>query len=1770
MKKLLVFLALFGAGLLVLHWLSRGEPAPEVLEPPDREPAELPPPAPGSEEPPRPQGMGLTIGGSFRHTYYDPPTGRAILKLRSEDSRTLQIQSSEGSPHVQGLDEFLRLRAEVIATDGTGTQARLEAGSGRIARLPRPPPAPAPAGEESSGAPPSGPELMLDWERRVDLGAVAVEVLQGVPLVPLRFAAPSAEIDARDELQRVIRTPDPVALDSPKLEARGTGLTVGLDAGTLVLEREARLAFRGVAADPDALARLESAGPMTLRKVGETGLTIDAEGTASLSLPGGARLAADRLSMQGHEAPAGAEGFTPESLAAEGSVVWTSGADVFRSQRASVEFDERGRPNLVRLVGLPSFVLSLGEEAVELPGVEGQPLRGSGEGPLVLSFESGVAGRWRFDLGGPATVETPGGTLRSGGAVQAWSRPDEEQLGFSAGGGVVLESDAALLETAEIVVDVTGSGEDRTLTAKASRGARLVGTRQDGHEFSLTSPDRLEVVQAATGWRVQEGTGVVLTLEGPDGFTARADRVRDFDPTVPTLLAEGNVSFESPRGGGSGARLRVLGPRRFLLDGTEAAPAQIHGPEGQLEAVHFERDGERLVASGSVKGSVVTTAGRRERYELSAGLLDVVHGEERDAASGEVVERLQLEARGAVEARWIVHDETTALECEELSGTGYERRAADDTLLEGRSELVAVGQVWSSFHLDRGWIDLNSQRLRLERGERDGEQPVYAIEANGSVRFEIQTGAAALAERLDEPGGAWVTLTGSGERLVLDHRNEGLLEPAPGGRVQVGGTLLRGTPFDLTAEELRFRAEGRLEARSPVVRVQLAEPAGDAPASSIDARAEAMVVTREFLELSGAVELLSATPSGVPWRLRAGRVRFEGLAAAGPDASLRSLRADGGIDFELGVRGVPLVEGVARARGETLEASSTLGTLRLTGAPARIESPLFFSEGDWIEFDPDLQIVTRTGRGRIRSPPEGAQEQASAEEGWRLEYLSSNTMIEPDSLVYVLQEPRFYDPGSGSTLRASWAVLWLDRRGWEELPGKLASGELSPEDLRFAGDTLLGQGRSRTPSLLFGMFETSGFAGLLRETYFEGPIEILRGDDLLARADAIFLDAVDGHGWLADATVNVYGNFVEEDFKKLIVKAEWLRHSKDGSLRASSATVTPCDFEKPHMRIVTQDLLIDPLLREGQTTRVEGYAVTLRGNRLEFYDRLKIPLGSLNFRTDEEGRPDLGSFDFGDSARFGTFVKARIVRPAGKLGKTVNDVLKGNPFDYDAHYSVDASYLGSRGVLLDLGLDIESGDDYWLNFLVGGLPDSGEDKGYIRVPEDERDRLRLWYRGRSRHMLGAKQWLDFALSHQTDAGVQSEFFEPDFERYEQSESFVHWRLADGSDYFDASVKIRTESFRTDIDELPSVGVYRGRRPLVSLGALQLVHAEDARAEYLRRHEGLPGLQSPFLLPDTFPDGQGDREVLRFDATERVELPLALGFAGLRLTPFVDGRVTLWNEGLDPDEAPSRFVAEAGTRLATTLWKRSPGGVLHQVSPFVELSDDFAYQENGDPLRFDTVDDPPGATLVDFGARGRFRVRPGADPLLDLDLRARHASGVRTGLGPPLSPDQGDGWSAAVFGELNVEPFDTPLQLTHDARYDLMEELEANTIYTTTRVGLRISEDLRFEAGHRRGYLSPQSLALDPVDPANPAQEVFEAASVSGIYSWTPKWEFESRQVISLRDDTSLANDFVLRRFGHDIIFEVELTVRESEGTSLGFRVRPLFGWRASRLGYLGN
>ncbi|NOT30950.1 MAG: hypothetical protein HOP15_10930, partial [Planctomycetes bacterium] len=977
--------------------------------------------------------------------------------------------------------------------------------------------------------------------------------------------------------------------------------------------------------------------------------------------------------------------------------------------------------------------------------------------------------------------------------------------------------------------------------------------------FTLTSPDGLKIERGARGWRVIESTRVEVALDGPQGFRARADRVSDFivphsgtgelAPEGLRFLARGQVVVDFERaslGGGrfGGEELEVLAVApvpHLVLHGTPEAKAFLQLTEyGEASALEVERTGDTLHARGQVTGSAIFAAASGKdadvRTTFAGDELTIDRGESAELLPGERLRTLRALVAGSVQGSVTSAGETLVLRSERFSAERRERLVAGaDAPLELGSLFIAEGAVHADFVTPESELAIDCEHFEVERTARDVESGFRQLVANDNVRFTGRFGQ--HSER---------DVGGEGEILTFDSDRRGSLEAGAHGRVTLHGLDPEGkAPYQLTAERVDFalrpletEAGGgealRLLALQPEVRML-----------GLRARADHFTADDQTgVALSGGVRLSGATSKNVPFTLEADEVvlvgrRQTGVEAADIEDQLDALLANGRVVFAL--------SDSLRVRGERLTVRRSTGLLRVDGAPASFELGATRLETEWVEFDPVLEVLVATGRGRMFTRSEGEREGPDDGNSWELSFLSASTLLELDSVILVVQEPIFHAAQFQSLLRASWGIFWLNREAFRDSRRRdeLLAG-LQQSMTRMGA---LGDNASLTD--LLALFRSPELAGLMREMYFEGPVEVLADGELLARADAIYLDAASQHGWLSRATVNLGRQFLGQRQEKLTIKADWLRLSGDAKLRADQATVTSCSFDDAHVRVVTGDLRIEPMTGPGKET----YRLRLKDNRVELYDRITVPLPTIDVATDEEFQPLWPTLSLADSARFGTLFSFAITRPADNVGELFDSIARPGEdgrdepqtvdaeaapprprSDVDANYKVDGSYLGSRGGLLDLGLEIEAKQDYWFDLYLGLVLDTGEDRGFLRVDEDERSSLRTWIRSQAYFDHGKSAW-SFSLSDQSDAGVQAEFFESQFLRYERAENYVQWRRSSGENFAQGSLEARTDTLRTEIEELPSFSAYRGRSPLLRLGNLALLHTGDARAEYLRRRAG---------------------------------------------------------------------------------------------------------------------------------------------------------------------------------------------------------------------------------------------------------------------------------------------------------------------------------------------
>lgn len=1746
MRKVLLFLLFFGAGLTVL-WFFRSQR--ESARPPSPERA----PSSAKHEPVtefsagkksvegRP--VGVVLHGAFDGTKF---SGEGDTR-----HRLYVIHSDDVEPLGNDVYDLHQLKVDVYTPETDTLRAHLASPVSRVRITLR------------NGQPEIGEN------DRVFLTDAEVTLREGAPVVPLVLHVPLLEWQVSSGR---FTSNDHVRLQGTGLEAEGTGLDLDTRTSVLTLRNEGII---DLTLSPESGATLAAtkSGPIVIRKIAEP----NAEPEVDIVASDGARLAfsdvpatpanaakeqriqvnARTIHMRGHAGVKSDKQFDVTAADAEGDVVadgpdekmqadraafaigadnrlqsaqftgsvamhrgdeafWSDAAqfvfapsgeisradlqghvdldragDRFHSQSAVFLFGPQGQLAHAELSGEPNGTVKIADylPADTSPGAA-RELAGAhatirGAGPLALEFAQGT----KLDLPGPGEIEIP--ELRFVLKAQRSVRGEfdaERKNGrlFADGAAHVdyeesdLDSDAlemryALLSRGEEIVDLFTNGWTTAHVATPGRG-KIAIEAIDGLE--MQSKDRRVTVPIARG--------ATITAPDPQGFEARADLMRDVDWEAQSFEALGHVIFEDAQGSGSAAVATAHGRDDLALFGTPTEPARYRlwreprserVPGASVEGHDVHLRGQVIDSSGDSRAFVEAAD---KTYRIESERLKIELFPPRDLV-GMPTRPFHALAEEHVRAYFTSEGEDSALICNKLTVDGVMRSL--------RKEAQALEVVSSD------------------------------VRAEGDVKFDYNA------------AGGW---SGDGDLLTLDNRKHGRLSTGAGRRVHA---LWRGKdssfPYALEADWIDFDRE-HIEASQVEIKAQ-DESARNAllkPGPALlEMRADHLEADDRHVLLSGRAHARGGTSQRDIWTIDAGSIRAIGDWRNKKPLTLRdleSVEAWEGFTAELGTR--------VRARGDRLVADPHRA--RMEGAPARLSTPVFECRSAWIECAIDTMLIS-TASGEIGPSPE------SKDQSWSITYDSLRPHEQPDDTIMALHNPVMRD-GEWET-RAEWLLCWIDRDEWQKtgelVMGKRKKGELHINEPEAPPPAESKPAKTKGHNRLKDRFEhlrSRPFGHVLSEAYIEGNVEAFRAGERMARASAVYLDLKESRGWLQDADMFIDVN-IRDQHQRLRAMAKWMRIQTDFSLRADKASITACDFAVPDYVVETGDLELTPGESSDSSHR-QFWDVSAHDNWLRFGGGLAIPLPPLALPTNSKGQPLVDQIVLGQSSQFGTSIRAAFNVPLGSVGLGLGHVF-GKIFslpetDLDGHWKFDAGVLGARGVLLGAGVVYTSKDKFRLEMEFSGIPDTHADKGLVRVPTDERNTLRDWFRLRSRYNFDKNEWLDFAISVQSDPGVQAEFYEHDYLYYEQKDNYVHWRKADDQYYFDASAKVLLED-RTDTAELPKLGAFRGRTPIGELWSVPVLYRAYADAAYLQRQNGNP----EFYLP--FPDGLGDRDVARIDTEHRLEMPFALGFGGLRATPFAAVRGTVWSEDQDGAQAAGRAGLLGGIDLSTTYWRRFSNGYINTISPTLSFHGDVASTESEPPpVHFDQTEDSIQGKFVDLDLRTRIW-KPTTQKQLDLEVRTTYGTDVGPGLSEGLQP-------ILVLGEFLTQVGEWPVAVTQDARYDVRG---GHTQYSNTALGFEPHPKLDIETGYHRGD-NPDNSVL------------FEAVSVGARYKLSPKWELQFDQWFALSENTGTSHDVVIRRIGHDFVLDLGVNYHEGQGAGVGFRFTPRFSWKRPSMGLM--
>ncbi len=1206
-----------------------------------------------------------------------------------------------------------------------------------------------------------------------------------------------------------------------------------------------------------------------------------------------------------------------------------------------------------------------------------------------------------------------------------------------------------------------------------------------------------------------------------------------------TKLSDGSSASFTAMGG---ADVQVQGPDVRVPHALEVEVVALEGPKRQLncdELIELSSDLRTFIARGNVRwlapegvGSAGWMRSRGDEIELQgksgqkASL--VWNGVGLQAAELEaeriVVSDIHAEAWEGVRAGLSLDGAALGFRCKH---TRIDRQA--DTfhwLAESVSEAV-WGQEALKISLAAGVLEV------------DGEE---TVQVDGTSLMEVTRVQVREDVQATIVQANTVKVLADVLNLVPDQSIS--IDALPGREITTSG-LIPGTEMPFTVygtsmtvdqdEVWLYGVHGSLE--GALLPVSPGAPKDDAQVrKNSDFAANSFWLTRTGLELEGEVYMESADFDGNPLSLSADRISSgyslppDGLELSPVD--IQFIEAVGNVRAVYG--------GLARLEADELSVNHERMTLR--GSPLLLRSGENSLETTEVTFDLADYLIDAQ-EGIIRQGP-----------GWSLAFGGAMAVRRGGGLMQTMSSLVHVD--FVETSRAEHMAIWLHPSQWRTMVHERLWGtplELEYEDLAPVQD-LNDLHETKLVNNTFQRLARGELASYVRAFHLQGSIELERDGIRLARAEEVYLDLENRRGWLKESEL---GFEIEMRGQKQRLRAFSARLDSlpNGGLVASDATLTACSHEVPHYVIQTSDLRLEP--------RPDGrWKFGVRGNRLMFPGGFSLPLpgigsvvldeaGGFEGIEDDEGRVrTIQNIFLSSTARFGTALGTAGTTDIGSVGQNLAGFLGFGGVEGGGKWKYEGAWLGSRGPLLGLGLllrDNRTGsredEVYWLNLWARGIYDEGEDRGVLRVDDRSGGDTRLWLNVRGRYPFDDRQWVDVVANYQTDPGVQAEFYEREYLAYEERDTYVHWRKARDGHYFSAQVSAQGNSFRTAVLESPSLAFYRGAAEVSRLFNHSLLYSASVDAASLHRREGDLQYEPPFLGLDGAPDGLGDRRVTRIDTRHGLALPMSLGKSGMQAIPTLALQATSWDRSVDAGNSIGRSGAFAGLELGGS-WARISNSSATSVAPFVSHREELWTDERPEEVvLFDELDQPIGGSRSQVGLHFRW-TRPASNDDADFQFGLERLHG---------SPQNLAGADSGQFlGALGTTAFGMPIGFRHDGRY-LLDQ--GQTAYSKSTFAIKPVEWFEFQLSHDRALQVDQT-------------SLYEAITYRGRISIDSKWEIDALAQESVFGGGSLRTELLLRRIGHDFVFELGFSHREGEGSGVKVNLAPLIGWARSHVSIL--
>jgi hypothetical protein len=403
--------------------------------------------------------------------------------------------------------------------------------------------------------------------------------------------------------------------------------------------------------------------------------------------------------------------------------------------------------------------------------------------------------------------------------------------------------------------------------------------------------------------------------------------------------------------------------------------------------------------------------------------------------------------------------------------------------------------------------------------------------------------------------------------------------------------------------------------------------------------------------------------------------------------------------------------------------------------------------------------------------------------------------------------------------------------------------------------------------------------------------------------------------------------------------------------------------------------------------------------------------------------------------------------------------------------------------------------------------------------------------------------IDVEYAVERDANFLNEYFEDEVRRQKDPENMVYVRQpVTETSAFTVLAKKRMVPYRTVVERLPELTGYLIETPLGTSGFDLDV---TGRASYLR-----------FLPSNT--DPLNSERMARADLKTVLSYPMGRSKL-FRVLPFIETRVTAWEEDEVRENSIERFTVATGARVGMHLSRifdvsstfLDMNGLKHVIDPEVSYRNVFENNVEPDELfQYDETETVDNFEAFTFSVRNFLFVRPFRAP-------SGEAVGGEANSADPNSADPGP-TRKLLEAEVEIDYFPDP---TRDNIGDSWGPVVGEILFYP-RPGWSVFGDGEFDVEQGGKFLEwnsgvgiPVSEDLDVYFQNRYRQHLSQTLTGTIRARISPRYEVAAQYQFDVRRNEATNQNYALARYFHRwaVVFSVE--VDEGEDDNVEFKVQ---------------